>query len=109
MNQHKKKSKTKKLIQILNTIGTDILCDIQLNNQNLAIYRIIKWMLINNSYKEIIYNKFTYRLNSKNYIKQKKLANKCIYKRQKKTKIYLINIFAILLFQLLEMKMIIQI
>ena len=99
MNQHKKKSKTKKLIQILNTIGTDILCDIQLNNQN----------LINNSYKEIIYNKFTYRLNSKNYIKQKKLANKCIYKRQKKTKIYLINIFAILLFQLLEMKMIIQI
>ena len=58
------------------TIGADITSDIQLNKEN----------LINNSYKEIIYNNITYKLNSKNYINQNKIIYKCFYKRQIKTK-----------------------
>ena len=59
--------------QIINTTGLDITNKIILDNNNIK----------ENTYMEILYDKRSFVLNSRSYIKQRKLTYKCInYRKQ---------------------------
>ena len=58
--------------QIINTTGIDITNKIILDNNNIK----------ENTYMEILYDKRSFVLNSRSYIKQRKLTYKCINYRK---------------------------